>query len=82
MHFDFVALVVGLQPSDRNTPFFCELGAEFKKRGYSFACITTSRFADKFLAGYGHPYFNLHDMTKALKIRREISYPEESKRIE
>lgn len=82
MHFDFVALVVGLRPSDRNTPFYGELGAELKKRGYSFASITTTRFADKFLAGYDHTYFNLHDMTKALKSRREISYPEEARRIE
>lgn len=82
MHFDFVALIVGYRPSDRNTPFYCELGAELKKRGYSVGFITTSRFADNFVASYGHTYFNLHDMIKALKSRREISYPEEAERIE
>lgn len=82
MHFDFAALVVGYRPSDRNTPFYSELGAELKNRGYSFAAITTSRFADKLVASYGHTYFNLHDMIKALKGRREMSYAEEARRIE
>lgn len=82
MRFDFMALVVGQRPSDRNTPFYGELGVELKKRGYSFACITTSRFADKFVAGYGHTYFNLHDMVKELKRKRTISYAEEAQRIE
>jgi hypothetical protein len=83
LHFDFVALVVGYRPEDRNTPFYCELGAELKKRGYSFACITTSRFADKLVASYGHTYFNLRDMIDALKSRRErIPYLDEARRIE
>ena len=50
MHFDFVALVVGDRPSGRNAPFYGELGNEIKRRGYSFATITTSRFADKVMA--------------------------------
>ena len=82
MDFDFLALVVGNKPSDRNTPFYGELGAELKRRGYSLACITTSRFADQFMADYGHTYFNLHDMVSELKSGRNIHYAEEADRIE
>jgi hypothetical protein len=82
MDFDFLALVVGNQPSGRNAPFYGELGNEMKRRGYSFAGITTSRFADRVMADYGHPYFNLHDMIGELRSRRNINYAEEAKRIE
>jgi hypothetical protein len=82
MDFDFLALVVGNQPSDRNTPFYGELGAEIRRHGYSFASITTSRFADRVMADYGHAYFNLHDMIGELRSRRNINYAEEAKRIE
>ncbi len=82
MKFDFVALVVGFRPSDRNTPFYAELGAELKKRGYSFGCLTNNPFADRFVADYGHTFFNQYDMAKALKSRQEINYPEEAQHIE
>jgi len=82
MDFDFLALVVGNKPSDRNTPFYGELGTEIKRRGYRFASITTSRFADKVMADYGHTYFNLHDMIGELKSGRDINYAEEANRIE
>jgi hypothetical protein len=82
MHFDFLALVVGNMPSDRNTPFYGELGAELTRRGYSYGCITTSRFADRSIADYGHTCFNLHDMINELRSRRDICHAEEANRIE
>jgi capsule polysaccharide modification protein KpsS len=83
MELDFVIPVMTREPAVSWLPFYCKLGDELKRRGYSVGFITVTRFGDRGLAASGHLFFNLFDMIRELRDQGAISCSEaEAARLE